>query len=270
MEIEEIRTKWKSSGREDHEAAASFWDSAAAGYAGKELPSWQTNPLLRLLADKVSFPLAGKVLDVGCGAGNYALALAPQVTAAVGVDLSPAMLAAAEKKAKEHKIRNAEFICADWSLLDSEALGWQQAFAVVFAHMTPAIDGAAALEKLMACSQKHCFLTKAAKRQDSVLDPLKLRLGLPAGSAFDEHIGEAFELVWRLGGCPEFFYRHDNWAVEHSLEEACIWYGAKLKTQKKIGRGEAQILREYLEEIAVDGRVREETRTMIVTMYWQV
>lgn len=270
MEIEEIRTKWKSSGREDHEAAAAFWDSAAAGYAGQELPSWQSNELLRLLAAKVSFPLAGKVLDVGCGAGKYSLALAPRVTAAVGVDLSPAMIEAAKKKAEAHDSKNVEFICADWSLLDSEALGWQHAFAVVFAHMTPAIDSAAALEKMMACSKKHCFLTKAAKRQDSVLDPLKRRLGLVAGSVFDEHIGEAFELVWRRGGCPEFFYRHDSWAVEHSLEEACVWYGAKLKTQKKIGSGEAQIIRDYLKEIAVDGRVREETRTMIVTMYWQV
>ena len=87
---------------------------------------------------------------------------------------------------------------------------------------------------------------------------------------FDEHIGEAFELVWRLGGCPEFFYRHDSWAVEHSLEEAFVWYRAKLKTQKKIGSGEEQVIWNYLEKIAADGRVKEETQTMIVTMYWQV
>jgi SAM-dependent methyltransferases related to tRNA (uracil-5-)-methyltransferase len=270
MEIKEIRNKWKSSGLENHEAAASFWDSAAAGYENKELPSWQSNEFLRLLAAKVSFPSAKKSLDVGCGAGNYSLALAPKLKAVIGVDLSPAMIEAAQKKAKEHDIKNAEFICADWSLLDIEAIGWQHAFDIVFAHMTPAIDSAAALEKMMACSKKHCFLTKAAKRQDSVLDPLKRQLGLAPGSVFDEHIGEVFELVWRLGGCPEFFYRHDSWAVEHPLEEAFVWYRAKLKTQKKIGSGEEQVIRDYLEKIAVDGRVKEETRTMIVTMYWQV
>ena len=163
MEIKEIRNKWKSSGVENHEAAASFWDRAAAGYEDKELPSWQSNELLRLLAAKVEFPLDGKALDVGCGAGNYSLALAPKLKAVTGVDLSPAMIGGAQKKAKEHNIRNAEFICADWSLLDTEALGWQHAFDIVFAHMTPAIDSAAALEKMMACSKKHCFLTKAGK-----------------------------------------------------------------------------------------------------------
>ncbi|MEM7412334.1 MAG: methyltransferase domain-containing protein [Myxococcota bacterium] len=50
-----------------------------------------------------------RVLDLGCGPGHTALAFAPRVAEAVGLDLTPAMLDAARAQAMERGISNARF-----------------------------------------------------------------------------------------------------------------------------------------------------------------
>ena len=99
----------------------------------------------------------------------------------------------------------------------------------------------------------------------------KLNLATHKGDV--EHgsvMGEAFELVWQMGACPQLSYRQDIWQFENSLEEAWAWYTGKIKTQRQITSAEEALVREYLKKIAVDGRIQEETKTTIVTMYWQV
>ncbi len=270
MELDEIRKRWKSRSRDGHKAARHIWDSVADYYVQRELPQWQNDDFLRLLDDVVLFAPAMKSLDIGCGAGDYSIRLAHKVKQACGTDLAPAMIEAARKKASLYHAANTNFICADWATFDIDQAGWRGAYDLVFAHMTPAIDSAAALEKLIACSRQYCFLTKPTRRTDSVFDAIKQQLGLPVGSEFAKHIREAFDLVWQLGACPQLSYRQDVWQFENSLEEAWAWYTGKLKTQRRINPDEEALVREYLRKIAVDGRVQEETRTTIVTMYWKV
>lgn len=64
------------------------------------------------------------VLDVGCGTA-YLLRefckLKPEIKA-LGMDLSPQMIAIAEKRAKAENINNLQFINADWETLDEEKI----------------------------------------------------------------------------------------------------------------------------------------------------
>jgi ubiquinone/menaquinone biosynthesis C-methylase UbiE len=57
---------------------------------------------------KVAATLRGcaRVLDIGCGAGHLAFAVAPQVGAVVACDLSPQMLAQVESEAKRRGLAN--------------------------------------------------------------------------------------------------------------------------------------------------------------------
>lgn len=69
-----------------------------------------------VLAEKVEFvrPQPTElVLDVACGPGVFALALAPQVRFAQGVDLTLEMLLQARAFQRERQVANAAFACGD-------------------------------------------------------------------------------------------------------------------------------------------------------------
>ena len=69
-----------------------------------------------VMAEKVEFakPQATDLLlDVACGPGAFALALAPRVTFARGIDLTPEMIRRALAHQAEKQITNAAFVCGD-------------------------------------------------------------------------------------------------------------------------------------------------------------
>ena len=68
-----------------------------ADLAAAELPN---------LADAIT-------VDVACGPGTFALAFAPRVRRAVGVDLTPAMLERARRAAADARLANLEFTLGD-------------------------------------------------------------------------------------------------------------------------------------------------------------
>jgi SAM-dependent methyltransferase len=75
--------------------SASFFDSS---YVGR--PPWDINePQPALLALLDEHPPAGRVLDVGCGTGALAMALAERGLAVLGVDLAEAAIAQARARA---------------------------------------------------------------------------------------------------------------------------------------------------------------------------
>jgi len=57
-----------------------------------------------------------RALDFGCGVGRVALPLAEHVEAVVGVDVSPAMLAEAQRNAREQGHGNVEWLLSDDTL----------------------------------------------------------------------------------------------------------------------------------------------------------
>ena len=69
-----------------------------------------------VLAEKVEFskPQAQEiVLDVACGPGAFVLAIAPRVSFAVGIDLTPEMLRQARQFQVEKQLANAAFACTE-------------------------------------------------------------------------------------------------------------------------------------------------------------
>lgn len=63
---------------------------------------------------------AWRALDVGCGAGNQAMALAARVAEVVGVDQSPKMVERAAEKCRVSGVGNCEFMVGDATALPFE------------------------------------------------------------------------------------------------------------------------------------------------------
>ena len=138
MDLNELKRTWISDSQP--EVQQRIWDRAADSYRARALPSFEDNDFLRQIQNVLPDLNGKSFLDVGCGAGVYALALAKAGGRAVGVDISPRMIEHAKERADTDGIANAEFACLNWSDADIDALGYRGAFDVVFAHMTPAVS----------------------------------------------------------------------------------------------------------------------------------
>ena len=75
-------------------------------------------------------PLAGRVLDAGCGGGGTAVSLAEESGFAVGLDLDARFLDSGTRLVREKGVGNAAFVQGDGARLPFRA----SAFDVVFSH----------------------------------------------------------------------------------------------------------------------------------------
>lgn len=78
---------------------------------------------------------AGRVLDIGCGAGDLCAALSPRSEYVLGVDLSPGMLAAARRKYGGRS--NIEFRLGDILEIDLPASGFDLIVSMAALHHVP-------------------------------------------------------------------------------------------------------------------------------------
>jgi ubiquinone/menaquinone biosynthesis C-methylase UbiE len=93
------------------EMAKRIFDERAAHYVTSTA---HTDPQVLASVVELSSPDPTRTaLDVGTGTGHTAFALSPHVARVVGVDLTPGMLAEAEKVRSQRGIMNVEFMVAD-------------------------------------------------------------------------------------------------------------------------------------------------------------
>lgn len=75
---------------------------------------------LGYLVDRFALDASARVLDLGCGAGQIALSLAPAVGEVVGMDPNEAMLRAARRRADEAGVENVAWVHGSDADLDEE------------------------------------------------------------------------------------------------------------------------------------------------------
>lgn len=266
MELSVIKSKWTNPMKAGTEEGVKAWDSVAYDYVHKEI-TFENNSFLQLMESKIDLSPDMSVLDVGCGAGAYSIALAPRVGKAVGVDFSPKMIELAKDLAAKTGISNAEFYQCDWYKCDGS--DYKGKYDVVFAHTTPAVADYDTFMKMAEAAKKYCFICKPTRRTDMVLDKLSEMAGRkPHGS--DDSIAYMFDILWEMGFEPEITYEKTTWCNEKDLETAKPWYLGRLKSFGTLDEGKEQEIIRYLEDIAVEGQVSETINTTLVSISWKV
>lgn len=270
MNIEEIRERWRLK-QKNKQASVDMWNSMAGGFGDFVLPDFEDDSFLRILAVRNMLSQDGLVLDVGCGAGKYALAIAKRCRHVTGTDLSPKMIEIAKQKKADYGIQNVDFYCEDWHTLDATKSGYIHKFDLVFAHTTPAVQSADTFERLSEASKGWCLLSKPIRRTDPVSDAVKEMVGIREHrESADEEILLAFELLWRQGHLPQLEYEKQVWNMKKTLDEAYGLYVNRIKTYRDITFTEEEGVKEYLRFLARDGFVYEDVDVTIATLFWQV
>lgn len=85
-----------------------FWERAATSYHTREGAPERCPATLDYLSSLLR--PADSVLDAGCGAARFAIAVAARCTSVTALDHSPAMLSAARLRAAEAGVANIEFV----------------------------------------------------------------------------------------------------------------------------------------------------------------
>ncbi len=118
-----------------------FWDRIADEYSRQPVKN-QTAYEQTLAATRTYLKPTDHVLELGCGTGSTALTLAPDLKRITASDISPRMVAIAERKRSESGLDNVEFLPA---AVGEQTLNWQTYDAVLafnLLHLLPDLDRA--------------------------------------------------------------------------------------------------------------------------------
>lgn len=266
MNVMEIQEKWTNKQNRDLNASISAWDSVAEEYVFDESVTFAHDTFLQFMASKIKLTKELSVLDVGCGAGAYCVALAPCVKNVLGVDFSPRMIAVAKAYAAEHHLENLDYIQRDWYNCDGNE--FIRKFDVVYAHTTPAIADYDSFLKMMQASKKYCFFCKPARRTDLVFDEIKKIVGIPPQNN-DDSVAYTFDTIWSMGGNPEVSYQDTVWHSQRPLNEAKIWYKGRIRGICSLSEKKEKEIDKFLDKCAVNGNVNETINTKLVNFFWE-
>lgn len=122
-----------------------------------------------------------RILDVGCGTGNFSLKLARLGCHVTGIDLSEKMLAEAQEKARQEKLS------LDFFLMNGEEMSFgDETFdgVVSMAAFEFMKDRAGAVDEMFRVLKRGAFLLLGTINRDSPWGEMYLRAGAEPGSLF--------------------------------------------------------------------------------------
>lgn len=122
-------------------SSAKFWDKVADKYAAAPI---RNEAAYNATLDRVRALLnaSDTVLELGCGTGTTAIALAPSVSHITATDVSDAMLAKGRDKARDRGVSNVDFVQTD--TVDAPQGPFDAVLAFNLLHLIEDMDGALA------------------------------------------------------------------------------------------------------------------------------
>ena len=213
-----------------------------------------------------------KVIDIGCGQGEYVAEFARTAGHATGADLSTKMLEYAELNARKCGVDNVSFVQCDFNEADVRALGWEKAFDLVFTCITPAFSGIKALEKINSMSRGWCFNNGWAYQNNNIGNRVKEALLAPGESdgKRPESTYSLFNILWLKGCRPSVeYYKEASEDLVKVDEETAAHYASMALPRDRIDDDAAKKTIGIMNEMAVDGFVTERVESMFVWILWR-
>ncbi len=97
-------------------------------------PAFQDSQAMRRLVEAVGNSLSARVLDLACGPGIVAEAIAPHVRAVVGIDMTPRMIELARQRFREAHLENGQFAVAAAEDLPFDDASFEQVITRLSLH----------------------------------------------------------------------------------------------------------------------------------------
>lgn len=264
---------WKNHHPQTLEESFAFWERRADEFNDIThcKDKAERHGLVAYLEERGALQGGFSVLDLGCGAGRYALEFGKKARRVTGIDIAPGMIAHAEENARNAGLDNTEFVAAPWQTVDIDARGWRGAFDLVFASMSPAIDSEETLLKMHAASRAFCFMSGFIRRSDLLLCEVVRRLAPEAD--FPPYMGSviyAFNVLWQHGIYADVVCRDNDWTNDWDTATALAAYVPELRGLLPGREGIERDAEAVLRELAVDGRLTRRMTSKVAWLFWKV
>lgn len=268
-----VRDRWIR--REGYRWNPEAWDEDVGYYVSIPVPTREDNDFIRFVTDNYQFKGDETVLDIGCGAGQYSVALSSMASEVVGIDFSGRMIDAARECAARNGAGNVRFLKKNWADITPDDPLLKDGFDVVFAHTTPAIGCARDFELMMDTAKQMCFHSMPVRRKDPLMESIWNMLGHDrspsSGMAVEDDIVlYSFILGWDKGYNGRTLYETDIvWDEKRILKSVIEGCRASAARYGGFTHEEDAKVEQYLKSLAdADGKVYSCTDTQIANILW--
>lgn len=214
-----------------------------------------------------------KILDLGCGPGNYTIPLAEKAAEVWALDPASSMLDILEARAKARKLNNIIYVNKGWEEICLNAEGWVGKFDLVFASMTPGINNPETLEKAMRASRNYCYLSHfAGERRNNLQEILWPRLSATAIPWANQSMDIIYPLnyLYALGYFPALSFINSHWVHNETTikttEKLLDWLSGFIDITVEI---QEKVLA-FVQEQEKEGLVREVGEANTGMIMWTV
>ncbi|MCI3921123.1 class I SAM-dependent methyltransferase [Paenibacillus sp. TRM 82003] len=167
------------------------------------------------------------VLDIGAASGVFTVPFAERGAHITAVETSPPQVELLEQNTK-HLAEQVNIVHLPFEVIDVAAHGWENAFDLVFASMSPVVYNWECVEKLLQCSRKYCYISMpVVPTEHSLLREIwPLVTGKPYESKLTE-MGYLIHLLYLKGYAYQTLISREvktrEISKEAALQEAMTW-----------------------------------------------
>lgn len=243
-----------------------YWDSRAINYPRPFDASIisKTRKMIRGISEfGVNFNNKD-ILDIGCGSGVYALALAKRSRSVTGVDSSQAMLSIFNSVCEEKHIVNAKCFKSEWADVKDENIN--KKYDIAIASMTAAVRDEKEVVKMSLAAREFCiYIGWAGERRNKLMEKVYEHHGIkylpPQGAETVikslESIGQKYEVI----------YLYDAWFKTLTTEQTLSDIAVNMEVNDAVF--DKQWTSDLLNKISKNGMVRQKTKVKKAIIVWK-
>lgn len=213
-----------------------------------------------------------RVLDIGCGPGNFSIPLAQMGAQVTALDPAINMLEILNSRIKKENIQNIKIVQGLWEEIIIEDAGWYKEFDLVFASQSPGLRDLQTLEKMNACSTHYCFATGFdGKRQMSLYDAFFAKYFNRPYLRNSHNIIYLINLIYSLGHRPTVEFLNLSRSEEYNEDEFKSSLKEIIDLENLNLRNYDQVISEFLTLISSTpkGYYKQDIRQVIGMVLWE-
>ncbi|MGM0653466.1 MAG: class I SAM-dependent methyltransferase [Bacillota bacterium] len=251
-----------------------YWNHFASKYDQVHSPL-KNNPrveeVINILQQEGFITPRAKVLDIGCGPGNYSIPLAELCSSITALDGAVEMCRQLKNNTGHLGIQNIKVLNKLWEEIDLKQENMVKKYDLVFASMTEAVSDYASLNAMINASKENCCLVFwAAAGINKARTELWQRIFNEPDPGFSmSSVIYPFNLLYSLGYYPAIRFINTEWSNEETVDEAVESLSQMFWLYIDINTKVENTITQYVKENAVNGTFMRKTEATLGIVTWK-